>query len=222
MLPNHSNIAFSHLADFRMATTSSKKEKTTSKQKKSSGAARIVLNEMIQNEIARISELQGIDSAVLEEFAQFVIESHKKKSTQKPARKPLTLAQLKSAVYVHFTVADTASLKKSGSFQMATNGMEKLELGKKAGWEILYRKFIGVLPEEEDETGYGCINGINIFKYDLPWRAFGLDPKTASTDQVKSAYRELSKIYHPDIPVNGNAEIFNRLTIFYKSLTERF
>ncbi|MBD1821463.1 molecular chaperone DnaJ [Cyanobacteria bacterium FACHB-DQ100] len=180
------------------------------------------MNELIQNEIARIVELQGIDSIVLEEFAQFVVENCKKKLPKKPSKKSLTLTQLKLAVYQHFNVADTSTLKKSGAFQMATNGMEKLELGKKEGWEILYRKFIGVLPEEENETGYGCVNGISIFKYDLPWRAFGLNSQTASTDDVKSAYRELSKIYHPDIPETGNAEVFSRLTIFYKSLTERF
>lgn len=204
-----------------MVANRSKKE-PTSKQKKGSSTSNPTLNELIQNEIARITELYGIDSVVLEEFAHFAIENHKKKPLKKSAKKPLTLAQLKSAVYQHFDVADTATLKKAGSFQMATSGMEKLELGKKEGWEILYRKFIGILPEEENATGYGCINGINIFKYDLPWKAFGLDPKTATTDEVKAAYRELSKIYHPDIPETGNAEVFNRLTIFYKSLTERF
>ncbi len=205
-----------------MTATRSRKENLTSKQKKNSSTVKPTLNEFIQNEIARIAELQSVNSIVLEEFAQFVIENHKKKPSKKPAKKPLTLAQLKLAVYQHFNVADTTTLKKSSSFQMATSGMEKLELGKKKGWEILYRKFIGVLPEEENETGDGCINGINIFKYDLPWRAFGLDPKAATTDEVKSAYRELSKIYHPDIPETGNAEVFNRLTMFYKSLTERF
>lgn len=207
-----------------MVTTHSKKEKSTSQKQKSKGSSTAIsgLSEMIQNEIARLAELQNIDSAVLEEFARFVIENHKKKPPKKSTPKPLTLVQLKTAIYQHFGVADTMALKKSGSFQMATNGMEKLELGKKEGWEVLYRKFVGVLPEEENETGYGCLNGINIFKYDLPWRAFGLDSKTASTEEVKSAYRELSKIYHPDIPETGNSEVFNRLTTFYKSLTERF
>jgi hypothetical protein len=206
-----------------MAKTSTKNTISAPKKPKSdrTSATKTLLNELIQDEISRISELQGVNSAILEEFAQFVIENHKKK-LKPPKVKPLTLAQLKAAVYEHFHEQDTTALKKSSSFQMATSGMGKLELGKKEGWEALYRKFIGVLPEESNETGEGCINGINIFKYDLPWRTFGLDSKTASTEDVKSAYRELSKIYHPDNSETGNAEVFNRLTIFYKSLTERF
>ncbi|MBW4419475.1 MAG: DnaJ domain-containing protein [Myxacorys californica WJT36-NPBG1] len=208
-----------------MAETSTKNKTSASKKPKSDqpSKTKVLLNDLIQNEISRISE-QGVDSAILEDFAQFVIENYKKKpKLPKPGKiKPLTLAQLKAAVYDHFGEQDTTALKKSSSFQMATSGMGKLELGKKDGWEALYRKFVGVLPEEDNETGAGCINGINIFKYDLPWRAFGLDRKTASTEDVKSAYRSLSKIYHPDNSETGNAEVFNRLTIFYKSLTERF
>lgn len=105
---------------------------------------------------------------------------------------------------------------------MATTSMGNLNLSKKAAWEALYRKVIGVLPEEKNAVGYGCINGIDIFKYDLPWQTFGLDRKTAGDEDIKSAYRDLSKIYHPDIPDTGDARIFNRLTIFYKSLSERF
>jgi hypothetical protein len=209
-----------------MAKTSTKNTTSVPKKPKSDRAnvTKTLLNELIQDEISRISELQGVNSAILEEFAQFVIENHKKKpKTTKPAKiKPLTLAQLKAAVYEHFHEQNTTALKKSSSFQLATSGMSKLDLSKKDGWEVLYRKFIGVLPEESHETGEGCINGINIFKYDLPWRAFGLDRKTASTEDVKSAYRELSKVYHPDNRETGNAEVFNRLTIFYKSLTEKF
>ncbi len=98
--------------------------------------------------------------------------------------------------------------------------MDGLDLSKRESWESLYRKLIGVLPDEEDDQGYGCINGINIFKYDLPWRVFGLNPKTATTEDIKSAYHKLSSIYHPD--KGGDAEIFSRLNVFYKSLTEKF
>ncbi|NDJ19151.1 DnaJ domain-containing protein [Myxacorys almedinensis] len=206
-------------------TTTKKQTPSAEKPKPDqSSTSKALLNDLIQNEISRISELQSVHSAILEEFAQFVIANHKKKpklpKVVKP--KPLTLAQLKAAVYEHFHTKDTTALKKSSTFQLATSGMGKLDLSKKDGWEALYRKFIGVLPGEDNETGKGCINGINIFKYDLPWRAFGLNRKTASTEDVKSAYRELSKIYHPDNRETGNADVFNRLTVFYKSLTERF
>ncbi len=192
--------------------------------------SKITLNQLIQNEIARLAEVQGLDTATLEAFAQFIIEHHKKKDSKpKPSKvvkpekvKPLTLAQLKKAILGHFDVKDVKELKKSGSFEMATSGMEKLDFSKKDSWEKLHRKFIGVLPGEENETGYGCINGINIFKYDLVWKAFGLDPQTATSEDIKSAYRELSKVYHPDIPNTGDAQVFARLNVFYKSLNQRF
>lgn len=191
---------------------------------------KITLNQLIKNEVARIAEVQGLDTTTLEEFAQFIIEHHKKKDPKpkqtknvKPVKvKPLTLTQLKQAAFAYFDVKDVKELKKSGSFAMATSGMGKLDFSKKDGWEKLYRKFIGVLPEEENETGYGCVNGINIFKYDLVWKAFGLDSQTATSEDIKSAYRKLSQVYHPDIPNTGDADVFARLNVFYKSLTERF
>lgn len=201
-----------------MATTTKKKPAKASSKKQTE----LQLNDLIQNEISRLSELQSIDTKTLRDFAQFVIDNHKKKSKPPAKVKPLTLTQIKQAAYQHFGVSTTAELKKSGFFQMATDGMGKLDLTKKEGWEQLYRKFIGVLPGEDSETGYGCINGINIFKYDLPWRIFGLDPKTAQVEAIKSAYRNLSKIYHPDNQETGDAKVFHRLTVFYNSLTESF
>ncbi|MBF2078061.1 MAG: J domain-containing protein [Synechococcales cyanobacterium T60_A2020_003] len=184
------------------------------------------LNSYLQNEIARLSEIHGVSTGVLEEFAQFVITNHKKKepTAQKTATKaakvkPLTLVQLKAAIYEHFAVKDTTQLKKSGSFQMATDGIDDLNLGQKESWERLYRKFIGVLPGEENQQGYGCINGINVFNYFKPWQVFGLDPKTATIEDIKNAYYNLSKIYHPDNPKTGDASIFDCLTVMYKSIS---
>ncbi|MDX2240288.1 MAG: DnaJ domain-containing protein [Leptolyngbyaceae cyanobacterium bins.302] len=188
------------------------------------------LNKLIQDEISRLAELNTISSSVLEEFAQFVIENHKKKDP-KPKKvaapkklkvKKLTLAQVKEAIYQHFNVDNTNELKKSDNFQMAVSGMEKVDLSKKDGWEAVYRKVIGILPGEEQEEGYGCINGINIFKYDLPWKVFNLDSQNATDEDVKFAYRELSKAYHPDNSETGDSQIFDRLTTFYKSLTYKF
>ncbi|MDG2617433.1 DnaJ domain-containing protein [Thermoleptolyngbya sichuanensis XZ-Cy5] len=181
----------------------------------------------IESEIQRLSCEHGYSDSVLREFALFVLakESAKSKSAAKPKPpkvKKLTVTQVKQAIYDHFGVKDTKELKKSGAFQLATSSMGNISLSKKDGWEQLYRKLIGILPGEENESGYGCVNGINIFKYDMPWKAFGLDPKVNSTEDVKAAYRDLSKIYHPDNSETGNAEIFDRLTMFYKSLTEKF
>jgi hypothetical protein len=137
-------------------------------------------------------------------------------------KKELTIQQIKNAVYQSFGVKDTSELKKSHQFQMAVSSLGKINYSKKQGWESLYRNFIGILPNEEDEKGYGCLNGINIFKYDLPWRVFDLEPEMASTSDIKNAYRRLSKIYHPDNSATGDGKIFDRINVFYRSLTEGF
>ncbi|WP_199326347.1 J domain-containing protein [Nostoc parmelioides] len=181
----------------------------------------VVLNSYLQNESARLAEMHGVSASVFENFAHFVIDNYKKKdSTIKPSKvKPLTLAQLKAAIYQHFSVKNTTELKKSGAFKMATDGMDTLNLSLKEGWETLYRKFVGILPGEENQQGYGCINGINIFNYFKPWQVFDLDPKNATNKDIKDAYYKLSKIYHPDVPETGDAAIFDCLTIMYKSIS---
>ncbi|HEY9858031.1 MAG TPA: J domain-containing protein [Candidatus Obscuribacterales bacterium] len=188
------------------------------------------LTKRVESEIQRLVEEYGYSESALKNLVLLALEKEPVKdkkdsgTSKKKATTPkgLSLPELKQAIYQHFSVKDTTALKKSGTFQMATSGMDKLDLSKKAGWEDLYRKLIGVLPGEENEQGYGCVNGINILKYDLPWNAFGLDPKTAKTEDIKASYRDLSKIYHPDNTKTGDAQIFNRLTVFYKSLTEKF
>jgi DnaJ domain len=100
---------------------------------------------------------------------------------------------------------------------MATDGLF-LRLSEKESWKTLYRKFIGILPGEEKQTGYGCINGINIFNYFYPRQVFNLDSSTATTENIKQAYRNLSKIYHPDVPITGDNKVFDRINQMYKSL----
>jgi DnaJ domain len=171
------------------------------------------LNEKINEKISQIALEHSIAIDILEDFANFVIKNHKIKPI-----KPLSLSQLKESVCKYFQVKGTPALKKDGSYQMATEGMN-LNLGLKESWEILYRKFIGLLPHEEGEKGADCINGINIFKYFMPWRVFGLDPQSASDQDIKNSYRNLSKIYHPDNPETGNARIFDRVNSMYQSIT---
>jgi hypothetical protein len=182
----------------------------------------------IEQEIQRLASTHGYDIEILRSFANFTLNppkpekaAKKKASTKVSKFKGLTLPQLKTTIFEHFKVTNLAELKKSGSFQMVTSGLDKLEASKKESWEMIYRKAIGILPGEESETGEDCINGINIFKYDMPWKAFGLDPKINTTDDVKTAYRQLCLIYHPD-KSTGNTAIFDRLTTFYKSLVETF
>lgn len=182
-----------------------------------------ILNQSIEDRIIQLSELHDIDSDILEEFARFVVKNHSKKdkkskSSTKKA-KPLTLSQLKKTIYKYFDVKDTTELRQSGSFKMATDGMDDLNLRLKETWEMLYRKFVGILPNEQNQQGYGCINGINVFDYFKPWQVFGLDGKTATSEDIKKAYRDLSKKYHPDVPKTGDAHIFDRINTMYKSIS---
>lgn len=182
----------------------------------------VSLNTKIQNEIVRISQNVNISSQILEEFALFVIQNHTSKQKARKKAKSLALNQLKEAVYKHFYVKNTKELKASGLFQMAINDMEPLNLSKKESWEKLYRKYIDILPNERDEKGPDCINGINIFKYFRPWEVFDLNNETATDEEIKSAYRQLVKVYHPDNTETGNARIFDRINLMYKSILTKF
>lgn len=182
--------------------------------------AQVVLAPQVQSEIVRLAQVRQIDAKLLEEFAYFVIQSSEQKSSR--GAQPLTIGELKKAVYERFNAKDTPELKKSGSFNMATDGMDKLDFRLKQNWEILYRKFVGVLPHEKNQEGYGCINGINVFKYFKPWQVFGLDPKTATREDIKASYYQLSKIYHPDNLETGDREVFEQIEATYKSIIAGF
>lgn len=179
----------------------------------------------VEGEINRISHLSK-DSSItpeklreeLEKLVNLTIKEVNRQKNLSTLQKSLALPQLKEAIYKYFEVENTDQLKKSDRFKMATNGMEKLDFSKKETWEMFYRKWIDILPEEQNQEGYGCINGIDIFKYNRPWQIFGLDGKTATEEDLKKAYYRLSKIYHPDNQETGDREIFERLDKMYKSL----
>jgi len=173
--------------------------------------ASLEIQNEIQNEIKRLVTKYGYNEQVLNEFARFILCSNRL----------LTLPEIKQAIYKYFDVNNTKSLRNSSKFRIKVSSLGSFDLRKIEAWETLYRNIIGILPHEKKEIGYGCINGINIFKYDLPWKVFGLDPKIATKDDIRSAYHSLSKIYHTDNSKTGDAAIFNRLTIFYESLTDR-
>jgi hypothetical protein len=193
-------------------TTTKAKSTKTQIAKENQAQTPVSVNSDLRKEIAQLADNHGVNKFIFEEFALFVIQNHTK------TLKPLTLAQLKAAIYQHFSVKNTTELKKSGAFKMATDGIDTPNLSVKNGWEKLYRKFVSILPEEEYQLGYGCINGIYVFNYFKPWQVFDLDPQTATNQDIKNAYHRLSKIYHPDVPNTGDAKIFDCLTIMYKSI----
>ena len=179
-----------------------------------------VLSPEIKEEIIRLYQKcqnSSITCDDIERLVMFAIENY-----QSPlninSNEPLKVNEIKQAIYKRFKVKNTDELKKSGQFKMATDGMDKLNFNKKETWEMLYRKWIDILPDETNEEGYGCINGIDIFKYSRPWQVFNLNPKKATQDEIKTAFYQLSKIYHPDNQDTGDRKIFERLTQMYKSL----
>ena len=95
------------------------------------------------------------------------------------------------------------------------------DLRYRSTWEAYYRKCVGTLPEERNEFGYGCINGVNVLKYFHPWRVLGLDPKYTTEEDIQLAYDKLSAIYHPDVPETGDERIFNKINIMYRSVTAK-
>ena len=182
----------------------------------------VKLNSFVLAEITRILAFQKIDQVALEEFARFVIANHKKKESKPPKPKALKSTEIKSAIFDYFGVGEkrtATSLRKSSRFLMETEGMDLPALSSAEGWRVLYREFIGYLPGEESQTGYGCINGVNIFQYFRPWRVFGLDPRTATQQDKKDAYYALSKIYHPDNQETGDARIFDLIKNMYASIS---
>jgi curved DNA-binding protein CbpA len=50
----------------------------------------------------------------------------------------------------------------------------------------------------------------------LPWKVFDLNPKTATKDDIKKAFRRLSKQHHPD--VGGDRDVFERLKTMRESI----
>ena len=130
----------------------------------------------------------------------------------------MKIHELKLPVYTYFSVNNTAELKNSELYKGLTEHMGKLPLNRRDSWESLYRKFVGVLPDEIDEEGKYCINGIHIFKYFRPWQVFNLNSSTATQSDIRAAYHTLAQKYHPDSS-EGDTEVFNRINQMYRSLT---
>jgi hypothetical protein len=103
-----------------MVKTSTKAKSTKKATAKiDNNQSSVALNSYLQNEIARLAEMHNVNTDVFTNFAYFVIENYKKKdSPVKPVKvKPLSLPQIKAAIYQHFSVINTTELKKSGAFQ---------------------------------------------------------------------------------------------------------
>jgi hypothetical protein len=179
---------------------------------------------------AKIQELvnqYGYDPQVLQGLVEFIqsqpkprkkpatASSAKEPANKIPKKKELTMAELQVAVVAAFHCDDVKELKKHEAFNLAIAGRD-LNLRKKEGWLAVYREWIGVPENERYEKGQHCINGIDILKNFRPWHVFNLDPKTATSDDINKAFRQLAKDHHPDH--GGDREVFERLQKMRDSL----
>jgi len=175
----------------------------------------------IETKIQELVSQYGYDAQVLQKFVEFVQSQPKPrnkstKTTPKPKKpKEPTIAELQAAVATAFACNDVKELKKHEAFKLAIAGRD-LNLRKKEGWLLLYREWVGVPENEQHEEGPTCINGIDVLKNFRPWHVFGLDSKTATTDDINAAFRRLVKTHHPD--QGGNRDVFERLQVMRDSL----
>lgn len=162
----------------------------------------------VQARIAEILAAGPPDGETLLSFAEFI--------NGKPFPEPvLTVAQLKAAVCKVFGCKNATELRKSNEFNLAMAGRE-FNLKTKADWLKLYREWVGVPRSERDKSGRTCINGIDVLENFRPWHVFALDPKTATAEDIKEAFRRLAKEHHPD--AGGDPRVMERLQKMRDSL----
>jgi len=114
-----------------------------------------------------------------------------------------------------FGCKNATELRKSNEFNLAMAG-RSFDLKTKADWQKLYREWVGVPQAERNRSGATCINGIDVLKNYRPWHVFGLEPSTATADDIKEAFRRLAKEHHPDL--GGDPRVMERLQKMRDSL----
>jgi len=134
--------------------------------------------------------------------------------------KPMTIREMRSAVFKSFNVKSTAALMANKNFQQSVVGDNPRALkGKNAEeeWRQLYRRFVAVPRDERGlKDGGSVINGVDILKNFRPWVAFGLDPKKATKADVDKAFRKLAMKHHPD--AGGDRKVFEKLVSMKNSV----
>ncbi len=127
-----------------------------------------------------------------------------------------SLRELKAGVLGVWEAKSVQGLKADKNFQMAMAGDEN-PLRTKDDWLKLYRRFVGVPKNERNlPDGPTTINGIDVLKNFRPWTVFGLDPKTATNDDIRQAFRKAIIKHHPD--QGGDPRVAARLKVMRDSL----
>lgn len=162
----------------------------------------------VQERIAALLAAGTPDAAALLSFAEFI--------HGKPFPEPvLTLTQLKAEVCRVFGCANARELRQSSDFNLAMAGRQ-VDLKTKADWQKLYREWVGVPQAERNRSGPTCIQGIDVLENFRPWHVFGLEPATATAEDIKEAFRRLAKEHHPD--AGGDPRVMERLQKMRDSL----
>lgn len=132
-----------------------------------------------------------------------------------PGKGP-TLREARGEVLSQFGAKTVNELKKDKNFQMAMSGDEN-PLKSKEDWMKLYRRFVRVPANERNlPDGPTVVNGIDVLKNFRPWVVFGLDPKKATKDDVRKAFRRTIIKHHPD--QGGDPRVAERLKTMRDSL----
>jgi hypothetical protein len=174
--------------------------KSATRRKLDQASVKAIINELLARGTPTAESLLA--------FAEFI--------NGKPFPEPiLTLTQLKAAVCDVFGCENATELRKSNEFNLAMAGRE-FNLKTKADWLKLYREWVGVPTSERNRTGTTCINGIDVLENFRPWHVFALNPKTASKEDIKEAFRKLAKEHHPD--AGGDPRVMERLQKMRDSL----
>jgi hypothetical protein len=134
--------------------------------------------------------------------------------------KPMTIREMRSAVFKSFNVKSTAALMANKNFQQSVVGDKPRTLkgaNAEEEWRQLYRRFVSVPRDERGlKDGGSVINGVDILKNFRPWVAFGLDPKKATKADVDKAFRKLAMKHHPD--AGGDRKVFEKLVSMKNSV----
>lgn len=129
-----------------------------------------------------------------------------------------SLRELRSAVRQNLRGMGVSSRKEflmqalaAGISKPNAKGIAEGRMPKTRGdWEKMHKALIGMPQSSRNNKARpGIVNGVDIHRDFRPWAVFGLNPKTASREDVNRAYRRVSMQVHPD--AGGRRRDFERV-----------